>query len=224
MAHKEKILMLVEVDELVGVEQDVAEGEESFFTDGGFGGPLFLFGRVAAEGEGEPEAGLCGGLLRGFLLEALGEVAGLLEHEGIVAEGEGLQGRCGDEALGGEVGWVGTVLCGEELVWSGADHEAVDTAPPKLGLVGRDVLVDRRVGLDVLEVAETGAACLQVQFAGGGEYGVTQGLGVEAPWVLPPEQAVVGVCLSTMGGMGDLPVGGAVQNDSLDCLERPLLG
>ena len=104
------------------------------------------------------------------------------------------------------------------------DHEAVDATPPKLGLVGRDVLVDRSVGLDVLEVAETGAACLQVQFAGGGEYRVTERLRVEAPWVLPPKQAVVGVFLSAVGGIGDLPVGGAVQNDSLDCLERPVLG
>ena len=96
----------------------MAEGEESFCTDGGFGGLLFLFRRMAAEAEGEAEADLLGGRFACFRLEALGEVAGLLEHEGIVAEGECLQGRCGDEALGGEVGRVGTVQGGEELVRS----------------------------------------------------------------------------------------------------------
>jgi len=222
--QKQKFLLLVEIYELIGVEQDVAEGKESFFADGGFGGLLFLFGRMAAEGKGEAEADLLGGRFACFRLEAFGEVAGLLEHEGVVAEGEGLQGCGGDEALGGEVGRVGTVQCGEELVWSGADHETIDAAPPKLGLVGCDVLVDRRIGLDVLEVAKTWATRLQVEFASGGEHGVTQGLGVKAPGVLPPEQAVVGVLLPALCGMGDLSVGGAVQNDSLDGLERPVLG
>lgn len=152
----------------------MAEGEESFFADGGLGGPLFLLGRRAGEGESEPEAYLFVGSFAGLPLEAFGEVASLLEHEGIVAEGERLQGRGGDQALGREVGRVGTVQGGEELMRGGADHETIDAPPPKLRFVRCDILVYRRVSLDVLEVAETGAACLQVEFAGGGEDGVAE--------------------------------------------------
>jgi hypothetical protein len=41
---------------------------------------------------------------------------------------------------------------GHELMRRGAHDEAVDAAPPQLRLVGRDVVVDRRVGLGVVEV------------------------------------------------------------------------
>ena len=86
---------------------------------------------MAPEGEGKPEADLGGGLCASFLLEAFGEGAGLFEHEGVVAEDECLQGRGGDQALGREVGRVGTIQGCEELVRGGADHKAVDASSPQ---------------------------------------------------------------------------------------------
>ena len=50
--------LLIDVNEFISVQQNVTEGEEALFLYGGFGGPLFLFGRRATEGEGEPEANL----------------------------------------------------------------------------------------------------------------------------------------------------------------------
>ena len=84
----------------------MTKGEDAFILDSGFGGLTFLAGRGSPEGEGKPEADLGGGMVTGFLLEAFGKVAGLFEHEGVVAQGECLQGRGGGEALGGEVGRV----------------------------------------------------------------------------------------------------------------------
>ena len=136
----------------------MAEGEESFFANGGLGGPLFLLGRRAAEGEREAAADLRGVRFDCFRPEAFGEVAGLFEHEGVMAEGECLKGRGGGEALGGEVGRVGAVKGGEEFVRGGADNKAVDASSPEFRSVGCDVFVDRRVGLNVLEVPEAGAA------------------------------------------------------------------
>ena len=86
----------------------------------------------------------------------LSEVIGLSEHEVVVVKSERLKRRGGVEPFGGEVGRVRAVQGGHEPVGGGADHEAVDAAPPKFGTVRSDVIVLGSVGFLVGKILKSG--------------------------------------------------------------------
>ena len=198
--------MLIYVDELVSVEEDAAEGGKVlgiYEIEGA--GEFFGVGR-ALEGEGEGAADLGGGVGAGIALEAFGEVGGLLQHELVVHEGEGLQGGGGGESCGGEVRGVGAIEGGEEALRGGADDEAVDAATPELGFVGGDGRVDGSVGFLIVEVLVAGATGGGIEIAADGEDGVAEGFGVEAAGVHVGEEAV-GAVWGDCGRRGDGEMG-----------------
>ena len=146
----------------------MAKGEEAFGLDGLERGLGFGRSRRAAECQSEGAVNLVGGIGTGILFQARGKVASLFEHEGVVAEREGLQWRGGGEAFGREVGGIRTIKRGEKFMRRGADDKSINAATPQVGGIRRDVLVNGCVGLGIFEISIARAAALVVELAASG--------------------------------------------------------
>ena len=119
---------LVDIGKFIGVEQRVAKGEEAFGLDGLERGLGFGRSRRAAECQSEGAVNLVGGIGTGILFQARGKVASLFEHEGVIAEREGLQWRGGGKAFGRKVGGIRTIKRGEKFMRRGADDKSINAA------------------------------------------------------------------------------------------------
>src|SRR4051812_42816108 len=101
---------------------------------------------------------------------------GLPHHEGIVEQGERLNGGDGGVALRGDDGSVGTVQAVHEWIGHAADDEAVNAAAVTGGTIDIEtrIVVNRRMVVLKPELLGRRAAHGQVELAGDGEDAVAE--------------------------------------------------
>ena len=124
------------------------------------------------------------------LFDPLRKVAGLAEHEVVVVQSKRLKGCGCVEPFGSEVGRIRTVQGGHKPIGGRADNEAVNTSPPKVGTVRRDVIILRCIGFLVGKVLESGPTSLIIEFSTNQQNGIANGFRIHSSRVLPPEQTV----------------------------------
>ena len=179
---------------------------------------------LTAEGQLKGPLDLGGPVIADIPLEPLGQFLRLHEHEAVVEQGEGLEGRHALVSLCHPHRGIRAVEAGHEGLRLAADDEAIDTASPaaRVAWVGEIVAVVGRV-LRMLDhkVLPAGAAHRQVECARRGEHGIADRLSLQPPPVLPPEETVVGVgrC-GILAGCRNLPVGAAGHDQPVQVFER----
>jgi len=164
-------------------------------------------------------------VLPGFRLHAFGKIPGLLQHEFIIEQRERLQCGGGRHTHRREIGRVRTIERRQELLRRRSHHETINTPAPQFRPIRRDIAVDGRVGLGVIEVAKTRTAHRRVQLPADREHRVMQGLGVQSARIGAPEEAILRIHRSRFHiELRRLPVGAARDDEALHGLQRPTAG
>ena len=161
-------------------------------------------------------------VIAGLAAQSRGEGVRPLEGEPSVEQVERLQRRDRRGALRLRLAGVGAVERPEEVVEHRARLGLVDHAAEVAGLEGLLGHVDLHVVVHRFEQVEPRAAHGQVEFAGGGQHGIAQHLGLEAARRVAPEVPGLGV---DRGGARHEPrslaVAPGVEDQPMDMLQRP---